>query len=120
MPQRETKADLRNLTIPKAAALKLQWRVAMQAIIRRARDTGAITQSNYQSLCVRISQLGYRKNEPNPIEPESPQVLRQIVEMYLNERNYSIRELSAATFCEEQEFQDIFLCSDRPRLRVVE
>ena len=119
MPGREIKGDLRNLTIPKAAALKLQWRVAMQAIIRRARDTGAITQSKYQSLCVRISQLGYRKNDPNPIEPETPKMLRQIVDVYLKERKYSIGDLSAATLCEEQEFQDTFLCSEQPRLRVV-
>lgn len=119
MPAREIERDLLNLTIPKAAALKLQWRVAMQAIIRRARDTGKISQSKYQSLCVRISQLGYRKIEPNPIEPEPPKILRQIVEMYLNERKYSIAELSAATLCEEQEFRDAFLCSEQPAFRVV-
>ncbi len=96
------------MTIQKAAAMKLRWRVAMQAIIRRAKDT-AINPSSYQSLCVRISQLGYRKNEPNPIDPETPKVLRHIIEIYLTERGYTVPQLSEAMLCTEAEFRKLYL-----------
>jgi Zn-dependent peptidase ImmA (M78 family) len=121
MPAAEIRSDLKDLSIPRAAALKLRWRTAMQAIIRRAKDTGAISAGSYQSLCVRISQLGYRKNEPNPIEPETPKMLRRIVEVYLADRGYSIPELSAAMLCNEQEFRDTFLGGGpQPQLRIVQ
>lgn len=121
MPEREIKADLRQLTIPRAAVLKLQWRVAMQAIIRRAKDTGAISAAAYRSLCVRISQLGYRKNEPNPIERETPKTFRRIVDLYLGERGYSVAEISSAMLSAEDEFRELYLEDDvAPRLRVIE
>ena len=112
MPAREIAQDLQRLSIAKAAALKLKWRVAMQAIIRRARDVGAINSSAYQSLCVRISQLGYRKNEPNPLKPETPKTIRRMIEMYLSDHGYTIAELSAAMHCSEQEFRDVYLRND--------
>ncbi|HEY4311354.1 MAG TPA: XRE family transcriptional regulator [Pirellulales bacterium] len=120
MPARDIERDLRNLTIPKAATLKLQWRVAMQAVIRRARDLGAISNSAYQSLCVRISQLGYRKNEPNPIQPEFPTALRQLINVYLDSRGYSVAELSETMLCREDEFRELYL-HDGPinQLRVI-
>jgi Zn-dependent peptidase ImmA (M78 family) len=120
MPADEIKQDLRQMSIPKAAAMKLHWRVAMQAIIRRAKDTGAITASAYQSLCVRISQLGYRKNEPNPILPETPKTLRRLFDVYLTDRGYTVSELSHCMLCLEGEFKEIYLSNDNgPRLRLV-
>jgi Zn-dependent peptidase ImmA (M78 family) len=120
MPANEIKSDLQNMTIAKAAAMKLQWRVAMQAIIRRAKDTGAISPGSYQSLCVRISQLGYRKNEPNRLEPEAPKMLRRIIDLYLKERAYTVSELSSSMLCLEEDFRAIYLRDNsRPGLRVV-
>jgi len=109
MPEHEVKRDLKGITIAKAANLKLKWRVAMQALIRRAKDVGAIGEAKYKSLCVRISQLGYRKNEPNPIKAETPKMLRWVIDLYLRDRGYSIKELSAAMLCLEEEFRRDYL-----------
>ena len=121
MPGREIKPDLGQMTIQKATAMKLKWRVAMQAIIRRARDTGAISAASYQSLCVRISQLGYRKNEPNPIQPEVPKTLQRIINLHLTERGYKVAELSDAMLCTEDEFRRLYLQDGpQPRLRIAD
>ena len=109
MPEREIKGELRDLTIAKAANLKLKWRVAMQALIRRASDVGAIDRARYTSLSVRISQLGYRKNEPNELKPEIPKMLRAIIDMYIRDRGYSIKEVSTAMLCMEDEFRREYL-----------
>jgi len=119
MPAREIRDDLRGLTIAKAANLKLKWRVSMQAIIRRAKDVGAITADKYKSLCVQISQLGYRKNEPNPLELEHPKMLRWIIDVYLRDRDYSVAELSKVALCREDQFRRDFLSDDGPRLQVI-
>ena len=112
MPEREIAHELRGMTIAKAANLKLKWRVAMQALIRRAKDVGAINDARYRSLSVRISQLGYRKNEPNPIKAETPKVLRWVIDLYLRDRGYSVKELSAATLCLEGEFRREYLSEE--------
>lgn len=118
MPADEIRHSLRGLTIDRAANLKLRWRTAMQAIIRRARDVGAISASKYQSLCVRISQLGYRKNEPNRLEPEMPRTLMAVVDEYLSNRQYTISELSIAALSTEERFRIDFL-NENPPLRIV-
>lgn len=120
MPKREIAADLRRMTIPRAAALKQKWRVSMQALIRRAKDVGASSPSEYQSMCVRISQLGYRKQEPNPINAERPQILRMVIDIYLRDRGYSVNGLSAVALSTEDEFREVYLADQtQPQLRIV-
>ena len=109
MPEHEVAHDLKEITIAKAANLKLKWRVSMQALIRRARDIRAIGDARYKSLCVRISQLGYQKNEPNPIKVEIPKMFRWVIDLYLRDRGYSVKELSAAMLCLEEEFRHEYL-----------
>ncbi len=104
----------------KAANLKLKWRVAMQALIRRARDVGTINDARYKSLSVRISQLGYRKDEPNRIKEEVPKMLQWIIALYLGDRGYSVKELSAAMLCLEDEFRHEYLRGENEKtLRVI-
>jgi Zn-dependent peptidase ImmA (M78 family) len=119
MPSTEIRPELDNLTIPKAASAKLRWRASMQAIIRKAKDTQAISQRQYESLCVRISQLGYRKNEPNPIAPERPTMLRKIIDLHLSNCGYSVADLSASMLSLEDEFREVYLRDEgQPQLRV--
>ena len=112
MPSREIKHELTGLTISKEANLKLKWRASMQALIRKAKDSKAISASRYQSLCVRISQLGFRKIEPNPLAQEKGVVIRGVIDVYLQERGYTIRELSEAILCNEEEFRRDYLEED--------
>ena len=73
MPEREIACDLQELTIAKAANLKLKWRVAVQTIIRHRKDVGAIENARYTSLSVRISQLGYRRKSAKPDQARDTQ-----------------------------------------------
>ena len=118
MPAREIAADLRDLTLPKAAQLKLKWRVSIAALIYHAKRIGAITDQRYKSLYVRLSQLGYRKNEPNPLQSEKPKMLRWVIDVYLKERRYSMAELSKAALAHEDQFRRDYFDSG-PRLKVV-
>ena len=59
----------------------------MAALIKKAADSNAITQSRYKSLMVQMSKMGYRKKEPNPIAKEKPTLFKEIVDVYMKKRN---------------------------------
>lgn len=103
MPAREITPELGEMTLEKAARLKPRWRVAMQAIIRKARDTGEITARKYTSLYSYLSAKGYRKNEPVKIAPEEPTTLRRLVETHMSIMKYSVDDLARLTFCRTHE-----------------
>ena len=57
-------------------ALKRQWNVSAQAILRRAYDLALIDAAQYRTGCVYISKQGYRRSEPfEPAEIETPELL---------------------------------------------
>jgi Zn-dependent peptidase ImmA (M78 family)/DNA-binding XRE family transcriptional regulator len=57
-------------------ALKRQWNVSAQAILRRAYDLALIDAAQYRTGCVYISKQGYRRSEPfEPDEIETPELL---------------------------------------------
>ncbi|MCJ1708429.1 ImmA/IrrE family metallo-endopeptidase [Microbacterium sp. VKM Ac-2923] len=72
MPRKDIKDALVGATLPRLAALKPIWGTSIAALARRARDVGAINDSQYRSLNIELSQSGYRKNEPVHVNPELP------------------------------------------------
>jgi Zn-dependent peptidase ImmA (M78 family) len=82
MPADEIGPDLRNMTLPKAAALKSYWKVSMQAIIRWSYQCGKISKNQYSYLFRQLSAKGYRKCEPVPIPPEEPAVFSELLGYY--------------------------------------
>jgi Zn-dependent peptidase ImmA (M78 family)/DNA-binding XRE family transcriptional regulator len=118
LPEREIRAELSGMDLAKAARLKPRWRVSMQAIIRRAHDLGELTNKRYTSLFAYMSKLGYRKNEPQPIEPEKPTTIARLIDVHLNALGYTVPQLADLMFLDEASFRASYL--DRgERLRVV-
>lgn len=121
MPAKEIATDLGGLTLERAAGLKAYWRTSMQSIVRRALELKKIPQSRYQRLCTQIGAAGYRTNEPLPIEPEQPTLLRQLVELHLNEHGYSLDELARLSVIRTvQEFCSIYIPDGPRRMRMAQ
>jgi len=60
--------------------LKHKYGLSMQAWVRRAKDLGIIEEVSYQRICQRLSQLGWRKQEPGKQVPsEEPKRMKQLV-----------------------------------------
>lgn len=95
MPARDIRPDLRDLTLLKLARLKPYWKVAMQAILQRAHDLGAITPNRWRSLWSQMTQLGYRTREPSEYDlpHEEPRLLRELVEVHVLDLGYSTGDL---------------------------
>lgn len=120
MPENEIRPELRNMDMTRAAQLKQRWKVAMSAIIRRARDLNQIDDSRYRSLNVQISQRGWRKIEPVELERENPSLLSQVISVHHDQHGYSVEELADLTGLVRSEYVARF--GDHPprtRLHIV-
>ena len=94
MPETDIKFELNNLSCEKAFYLKPKWKVSMASLIRRASDLGVITKSRYTSLNVQMSKLGYRKNEPTPIEKEKPTLFQEIIDSYIEAKGETLESIA--------------------------
>ena len=106
MPQKEIRKHLRGLTLQRAAMLKPYWRVSMAALIMRARDLGGISAQEYTRLFTSLSALGYRTNEPIPIPPEEPTVLRELVAVHREALGYTAADLARLLYTADSQFFD--------------
>lgn len=81
----------------------------MQALIRKAYTLQCITKDQYRRLFTRFSQLGYRLREPNPIAPEDPTVLRNIIAVQMRENGLAISDLARVACSSERDLRERFL-----------
>lgn len=119
IPSREIKPHLIKINIEKLAQLKTYWKVSMQAIIVKAyKQLGIISKSQYHYLFKQMSILGYRKKEPVFIPVEKANLIREIVDLHINELEYSISDISELSNITEKEFSKLFL-EDKGSLRLI-
>jgi Zn-dependent peptidase ImmA (M78 family)/transcriptional regulator with XRE-family HTH domain len=72
------------------------WGVSIQALLRRSKDLGAISDGGYTRTMQRLSSLGWRTSEPVDIgPPERPQLLEQAFRA-LPAAGTSVAEVAAA------------------------
>jgi Zn-dependent peptidase ImmA (M78 family)/DNA-binding XRE family transcriptional regulator len=104
MPEKEIEAQLHAMTIERAGMLKPYWKVSMAALIRRARDVGAISERTYRSLFTRLSARGYRTNEPIPLSQENPTIVPELVAVHRRAYGYSDEDLARMLFTIDPQF----------------
>ena len=71
------------VTITSISRLKPRWGVSIQALIRRARDLGMVSQRQYRYLFEQLSTRGWRMREPSNLDipVEKPRALRKMIEL---------------------------------------
>jgi len=74
---------------------KRRWNVAVAALAYRMHVLGLLSEWQYRSLFIEISQKGYRRSEPHSIERETSQVLAKVFKS-LRDRGTSRREVAKA------------------------
>ena len=108
MPADEIRDELSELTLPKAAALKSRWKVSIQAIVIRAWQLGAITESRYSYLFKELSRKGYRKCEPVPLPAEAPNMLREIIRVHKSSSGQTTTDLGSFMGMLEEDFREAY------------
>jgi Zn-dependent peptidase ImmA (M78 family) len=128
MPENEIRAAFRGrkITLEVLAALKLEWKVAMQALLMRVSALGLIEPNQSRYLWQKISARGWKLKEPPELEfpQETPRVLPSIIKSHLEDLGYSKKELAGLLRIYEDEFEKMYGMPPpheplRPRLRVV-
>jgi Zn-dependent peptidase ImmA (M78 family)/transcriptional regulator with XRE-family HTH domain len=120
MPRDDIRQDLYGMSVERLKQLKLTWKTAMSALIRRARDIGRVSEASYKYYLIEFSRRGWRTKEPIEIQEdiEKPRIVRQLFEAHTSKLDYSLKELSSLFGWEEKEVAEMF-GSERPRLRLI-
>lgn len=119
MPSGEIRTQLSPLTLPRLVDLKRHWRVSMAALARRAKDLGRISADQYRRVVTRMSAMGFRLNEPHPLEPEQPTLLGAIVAAQLRDNGHTASSLADLACCLPREFALTYLPAESRKMRVL-
>jgi Zn-dependent peptidase ImmA (M78 family)/transcriptional regulator with XRE-family HTH domain len=87
-------AKLPRVQVKDLLAFKRYWKISIQALIFRAEAVGAITESQKKSLFVRVSQLGIRQVEPEPIEREQTGNFNRMLSTLTDKLHFTLADLS--------------------------
>lgn len=74
---------------------KKRWGVSLVALAHASKDAGLLSDWCYRELCKRMSSLGYRKNEPEPMAREYSVLWKMVLEELWKDR-YSTDAIAKA------------------------
>lgn len=87
MPSEDVRGRVpRSPSIHLILKLKARWRVSAMALVYRCKTLGLLTDWQYRSLCIDLTQRGYRSGEPIGVERDTSRVWRQVLEQLWKER----------------------------------
>lgn len=106
LPSDEVRPMLSPLNLERLGQLKGYWKTSMQAILMKAARLGVISEYANRRLHMQINFRGYKYSEPfeELIPREEPKLLRQLVSVYADSLQYTIRELAEKVSLTESEF----------------
>jgi Zn-dependent peptidase ImmA (M78 family) len=106
----------------------MKWRVAIAALLYRAKTLEAIENEQATALWKQMSAFGYRTKEPADfdIERETTKLANDLVQVHLDQLGYSVAELADALLTPPDEFASMYELGtvrvtkpNKPRLRLV-
>jgi Zn-dependent peptidase ImmA (M78 family) len=109
MPEAEIRPQLIRLNLVTLANLKKYWKTSMQSIIRRAKNLSVLNENQYKYLSIQMSAEGYRTKEPAFFPHEQPSVLKQIIDAYLEDLDYSTEEIAELLDSSMEEFRENYI-----------
>lgn len=119
MPEADIRPQLaRADTLMRFGELKLYWKVAMQALFRRARDLGCVGDGRYRYLQMEMSRRGYRMREPAEYDfpKEEPVALQDLLDLHVTEFGYTLDELTTHLCVSREDVAEWYGRSDKLRL----
>jgi Zn-dependent peptidase ImmA (M78 family)/DNA-binding XRE family transcriptional regulator len=118
VPSSEIKHHLSRLNLEKLADLKRYWKISMQAILYKAKKLDLIKDNTYRYLLTQFRSLNYHINEPKDLEVplEKPTLIKEVLDTYLNDLEYSKAELAQLLCLNLDDFNDLYYPS---RLKII-
>jgi Zn-dependent peptidase ImmA (M78 family) len=115
----------RRIDLPLLAALKPEWKVAMQALLMRATALGFVSKNQTHYLWKQINARRLRLREPPELdfEPEKPTVIETMIGVHTGALGYSSQELAQLLNIYERDLSELYGISaaqpHKPRLAVI-
>jgi Zn-dependent peptidase ImmA (M78 family)/DNA-binding XRE family transcriptional regulator len=116
MPRTDIQASFRvRITLPYLASLKPTWRVAMQALLMRAKGLGAVDTYQNSYLWRQINRQKIRFHEPPELDfpHELPTVFPKLIKIHLEHLGYSINDLAKVLHLDPIDFHQLYQFPDR-------
>lgn len=66
-------------SLERILAARKYWKVSAMALTHRLHDLGLLGDWQYRSMCITLSDLGYRSSEPDGMVPETSLLLRKVM-----------------------------------------
>ena len=80
MPQTAVLAQsMRSASQQRVLSARTYWKVSAMAMTHRLQELELLTPWQYRSMCIALSEQGYRRSEPGGIVPETSQLLRKVI-----------------------------------------
>jgi len=101
MPASDIKVYLRGngrASLDRFASLKPVWRVAIQALVMRAKSLDVISPTQHEYLWKQISRRGMRTQEPPELDfpHEQPKLISHMINVHFTELGYTLEDLALA------------------------
>jgi len=119
MPEFDIRRDLAGITYGGLSVVKSYWMVSKAAIIHRAFDLKYISNSKYTSMMIELSRQGERRAENLDVYLDSPQIIKQTIDVYKNHLNYTDEEIIEILSISSEDFKQLFLESDATNIRKI-
>ena len=121
VPASEFAKSFVRLDLPTLAGMKQYWSVSMQSLIVKAQNHSLITANQSRYLWQLMAKNDYLKREPVAIDVpiEEPSLLREIIEVYQSELEYSIDEIAQSVSLTTKEFLQTFFTKKRSLFKIV-
>ncbi|GAC81528.1 Zn-dependent peptidase ImmA, M78 family [Gordonia malaquae] len=71
--------QMRAANIERVLAARSYWKVSAMAMTHRLHELHLLTDWQYRSACITLSERGFRRSEPGGIVPETSQLLRKVM-----------------------------------------
>jgi Zn-dependent peptidase ImmA (M78 family)/transcriptional regulator with XRE-family HTH domain len=108
IPENEIRPQIGSLNLEKLGDLKRYWKVSMQAILYKAKKMKMLTDNQYQYLWKQISFHGYRKNEPFEPQADNISLLKELINVHINDLHYSKDEVAKLMKLNKDELEHIY------------
>lgn len=122
MPTSECRNDLINLKYSDLPNVKMYWKLSKAAISYRAKSMGFLTDSQYKYFMMQLSSSHQRKKEVEVVDLDRPKLLKKIIDVHLNELNYTKEELANITGLSTYDLNDLFFSqynAVKPKMRIL-
>lgn len=121
LPERDIRQYLYPLDLNRLTQLKLRWKVSMQAILMRAKAIGAMKESYFKFLMMKMSQSGYRKVEPydSDIPREETALFSELIRVHKVDLGYSNEELATVMHTFPESLSSLMTRGEQCSFRIV-